>query len=450
LLAVDRRKLGINTNFITDADDLRDIGRPFLEALGELGVKSLRYPGGEKADAYLWSVPPFTAPAPTLARTGSCEWPSGSKTWVKNFTDFVHDPLDFDEFMAYARALEAEVTLVVNFDSMYKPSACNGVYPTKQQLKDTAAAWVRYANITRKYGVKYWEIGNESFLDSYNGTATPENYARDFIEFARAMKEVDPTIQVGANGPSAGSWWKTVLTTAAPEIDFLSLHDYPCWEWSGYDHYRDHTPNFTGWLNSLSAQLKQVAPKHADRIRFAITELNATDWSNTWKNENNLGHALVLFEYLGELLKHPKVDHAQVWNTRWTDPSSYAISDTLGPKQELRSTGLALKVWGQFLHTELVRTTSSGLIRSFASRDPRSKAISLFLVNKAREPRRVDIGLKADTATYLGERWQLSGAGPEDHAPTLERTQDFSLEGAIKLELPAVSITVLKLTPVDP
>ena len=92
---------------------------------------------------------------------------------------------------------------------------------------ETAVEWVRYANVTKKYAVKYWEIGNESYHSgSYNGIAPDAStYANDLADFARAMKAVDPTIRIGANGN--GGWWSTLQSVAGAEIDFLAAHSYP-------------------------------------------------------------------------------------------------------------------------------------------------------------------------------------------------------------------------------
>jgi hypothetical protein len=50
---------------------------------------------------------------------------------------------------------------------------------------------VRYANITKGYSVKYWEIG---YLDFNNGATTAEQYAADLKEFSDTMTAVNPTI----------------------------------------------------------------------------------------------------------------------------------------------------------------------------------------------------------------------------------------------------------------
>jgi alpha-L-arabinofuranosidase len=58
-----RHQLGINVNYLTDSDRRRPAGsRSTASALREMGVRWLRYPGGEKSDANLWAVPPFATP----------------------------------------------------------------------------------------------------------------------------------------------------------------------------------------------------------------------------------------------------------------------------------------------------------------------------------------------------------------------------------------------------
>ena len=101
-----------------------------------------------------------------------------------------------------------------------------------------AAAWVRYANKVKKYGVKYWEIGNENWN---NDNGTPEEMARMVTALSHAMKAVDPTTKIGASGNSA-NWWKRFLPGAVSSLDFLALSVYNCWDWKGYDHFVSH-PN---------------------------------------------------------------------------------------------------------------------------------------------------------------------------------------------------------------
>ena len=97
----------------------------------------------------------------------------------------------------------------------------------------------RYANVTKGYGVKYWEIGNENYGNGHYGAdweaddhadKSPAEYATNVVQYADAMKAVDPTIKIGAvlttpaNWPDgivaagdAGTWNDIVLSIAGLE-----------------------------------------------------------------------------------------------------------------------------------------------------------------------------------------------------------------------------------------
>jgi len=458
---VERRIVGINTNYLTDHAAIRSAGQGYEHALRQMGVKSLRYPEGEMADALAWAAPPFAAPQPTLLRIGPQEWPSNDPRWVSNGRSFVNSPLNFDEFMSYTRRTGAEPTLVVAFDSMYKPATPGGTAPTKQQLLDAAVAWVRYANITQGYGVKYWEIGNESYVNNSNGGAQAYDYARDLVEFAQAMKAVDPTILIGANGPDSQyargeldasvAWWQTVLTIAAPAIDFLAVHSYPAWEWGSYEYYRTNTPKLTGAADGATAALAVWAPAHAQRIQIAVTEMNSADLSKGgWSSDNNnsLGHAVVLFEMLGAHLLHPRVNMAQVWNTRWINTATPDLWNSLDQQNNRLATGQAVAIWGQFLQMQMVQSTNTAMIRSFASYNSSNRQLSIFLINKDTTARRTTVSLQQYASGATGSQWSLRGKSANDKAPLWGKVQDIaSSRNALTVNLDPVSISVLTLTP---
>ena len=326
LTDVSSKPIGINTDFFVDDDSNRTGQQTLDQALSELGVRYLRYPGGEKSDGYLWSVPPYTRPQPTLARwaTGEWpqnqEWPSYDRTLVKSDgRTLVKDPLDFDEFMRVVRTVNGEPVLVVAYDSMYKPAQANGSAPTHAQLLENATQWVRYANLTKGYNVKYWEIGNESYLPGYNSNRiSPETYAADVIEFSRAMKSVDPSIRIIANGNDS-DWWRIVLEQAGPALDLLAIHSYPPYGWGSYDYYRSRNADLMADVRVAEQEINRYASRTGDseRIKIAVTEMNSADWTGGWAHDNNMGHAVVLFDALGQQLTDPMIAFSQVWNTRW-------------------------------------------------------------------------------------------------------------------------------------
>ncbi|MFC0541666.1 cellulose binding domain-containing protein [Kutzneria chonburiensis] len=173
------------------------------------GVGMMRYPGGSYGDIYHWKD--NTAPG-----------------------GYVAPNTDFDTFMGGVHRAGAQPIIIADYGS-----------GTPQE----AADWVRYANVTKGYGAKYWEIGNELYGNGHYGAnweadqhadKSPTAYAQGVVAYADAMKAVDPTIKVGAvlttpanwpdglvgSGDSA-TWNETVLSIAASHIDFVILHWYP-------------------------------------------------------------------------------------------------------------------------------------------------------------------------------------------------------------------------------
>lgn len=492
----DRRVIGINVDYFMDGGEKLTVGGGLEAALREMGVKCLRYPGGDKSDSYLWSVPPYDGPRPTLAHFSRQKWPRGRLEMVtEDGKTFKRPPLDFDEFMTICQNLGAEPIICCCYDSMHWEKPDDGWAPTREQLLETAVEWVRYANVTRGYGVRYWEIGNESYLGGRHGILA-EDYARDYAMFARAMKEVDPTIRVGPNGPNgpeavgagdrnAGrevSWWKTVFETACAEVDFLAVHSYPCFAWHNYQTYvngalpettverlreaaqkrgatsaaeitTDLQP-FGGAVDgAVEALQRYCSPEDVERIEIALSETNSADWSHLigdeecWPHINTLGHALVLFDIIGSHLMHASVDMLCVWNTRWIkNDTEQQLWDALGPQNQLWPTGRATAIWGQFVRDNMVQAQGTDRVRAFASHSPATGELSVFLLNKPCEPTTVQVVLNGGAAQASGERWVFTGKEPEDLDPTWTKVGPVEVQdGNLTLDLPGASLTVLAL-----
>ena len=229
--------------------------------LRNAGVKVMRYPGGSYADIYHWKD--NTAPG-----------------------GYVAPDTDFDTFMGSVRAVGAQASVIANYGT-----------GTAQE----AADWVRYANRTQHFGVKYWEIGNENYGNGHYGSAweaddhadkSPTAYANGVVEYATAMKAVDPSIKIGAvlttpgNWPDAvvadgdaASWNQTVLSIAGASIDFVILHWYP----GGTDaaNALAKPDQATDIAELTRAQITRHAGAGSGRIQIALTEINSGAGVNT-------------------------------------------------------------------------------------------------------------------------------------------------------------------------
>lgn len=182
-----------------------------LQLTKELGPKLLRYPGGYYSDYYHW-------------KNGVGD-PGQRPEMVHDGTGRERSRAQFgtDEALAFAAMVGAELMITVN--------AGTG---TAQE----AAGWVRYVN-GKGTRVRYWEIGNELYIDdgspiSRKVAVDPQTYAKRFREFAQAMKAVDPSIRIGGiGGENRGayafvkhpSWNRTVLREAGDLMDFFAIHN---------------------------------------------------------------------------------------------------------------------------------------------------------------------------------------------------------------------------------
>lgn len=414
------RFFGIDLNYIRDRDSNRPQARPLDDALADIGVRWLRFPGGEKSNYHLWSEPPFTAPAPKSL--GWYATPAG-------------DRMDFDEFVRHARKLRAEPYVVVG----YVPKEKAGL--TEAEWIESAAAWVRYSR-QKQYGVRYWEIGNENW-NEHKGQ--PAELARIVVEFAKAMKAEDPTIRVGASGNTM-AWWKDFLPAASGSLDFISVSQYTGWEWGSYDAFLKNPPLIHSADDALAAIKTYASPADRDRLEVIVPETNTTDYSKGgWHDANDLGHALVTFATLGHLAMQPKVRAAMVWTTRWMNDTEAHSTETyaLGPRNELTPTGEALKAWARYAQPCLLQVDGGdSTTEAFAAKSSDGKHLTLWLLNRGNRPREVRVPVRG---YRIALAIRFKGASPTDTSPSWD-TVSMHPNSEPSGTLPSFCLTILLLT----
>ncbi|RGA06648.1 alpha-L-arabinofuranosidase [Microbispora triticiradicis] len=231
------------------------------DLLKAAGVKMLRYPGGSYADIYHWKT--HTAPG-----------------------GYVAPNTDFDTFIRGAQRTGAQPIVIANYGT---------------GTAEEAADWVKYANVTKGYGVKYWEIGNENYGNGHYGAdweaddhadKTPAEYARNVVKYSDAMKAVDPTVKIGAvltapaNWPDGivadgdqATWNDTVLSIAASKIDFVILHWYP--PHTDVADVLTKTAHIPDMIYMVKQQIAKHAGARAGDIGIAMTEINSGIAYNT-------------------------------------------------------------------------------------------------------------------------------------------------------------------------
>ena len=165
---------------------------------------------------------------------------------------------------------------------------------------------------------------------------------------------------------------------------------------------------------------------------------------------NDTGHALVVFDMVGRHLTNG-VAFTQLWNTRWSGADTAPVPrliDTFDSNNNLHATGSALAIWGQFLKERMVLSTSTAMVRTYASYSPGNRTVTAFLINKDTQSRDVTVRIENLSASVVVNKWVFKGTGPDDVRPTFGGSELMpTAANLISTSLDPVSVTVLDITP---
>ncbi len=259
-----------------DADGMRT---DVIDALRELRMTVVRYPGGNFASSYHW-------------RDGIGA--KGQRPTVRELAWQSIEPNAFgtDEFIRLCRKLDWQPMLAVNLGTGSPEEArdwvdyCNS--PT-----GTANADERARNGSEApYAVPLWCLGNEMDGPWQLGHAPAEHYAIRAQQAAKMMKDCDrgiETVACGSSGPAMPTfleWDRTVLEHIGTLADYVSLHRYV--------GNPDESPaDYLALSNSIDRQIESVdacARYVQQRLRLRRRAYLCFDEWNVWYRARGGAH----------------------------------------------------------------------------------------------------------------------------------------------------------------
>lgn len=446
LRTIEGVPIGLNINFYLDDDKATNAQVTMVEAIKNIGIKYLRYPGGDKSDEYLFAYPPYEKSEPHPTRRGK-----NSSLGRQNFmdsingSDYKYPPMDFDEFIRICRETNSEPIIVVAADTRNHPfpKGVTGVSTAEEMLKN-AVEWVRYSNVKKNYGVKYWMIGNECWHNNVKEYYSVDDYIADVKLFADAMKAVDPAIKIIPNASVIGDFTEKLLKGAGDKIDMLCLSNYPFHN-STYDDWASGQVDLLVPYKRVAKQVKEYAPEGKKDMKLIVAEYGPFDFGeNGWGTANDLGHAMCNFDMTGKLLLQEQIPFSCYWNSRWEYNSDHLVYNTLDDNNELLPVGWAIKFWGKHLFSKMIAAeSSSSALTVFSSHDPISDQIYVYFINKGKEKITVDIDIKNRKVDKIFRVACMHGESPTDISPL---TDEKIIEIIDELELPSHSVNVYKLS----
>jgi alpha-L-arabinofuranosidase len=284
---VDSRLFGLNTAIWDGEFNTTNTAELLLEA----DFRALRFPGGSISDVYHWKT--------NMSEGENFQWAT-----------------DFDDFANIAVATQAQVFITVNYGT---------------GTPEEAADWVSYSNVTKGYGFKYWEVGNENYgtweADNNDRPHDPVTYVTRFQQYYTQMKAVDPTIKIGAViqasedsdanygdqtviNPRTGlphNGWSAVMLATFKSLgvipDFVVYHRYEQGPGGESDAYLLTASK--AWAQnaaSIRQMLNDYLGADAGRVEINCTENNSV-YSDPGKQTTSLVNGLFVADSIGHIMK---------------------------------------------------------------------------------------------------------------------------------------------------
>jgi alpha-L-arabinofuranosidase len=200
------------------ADDM-GFRRDVLELVRELKVPLVRYPGGNFVSGYNWED--GVGPKEERPRRLDLAWKSLETNQVGT-----------NEYCEWTRRARAEPMLAINLGTRGVDEARNLVEYCNHLEGSYWSDLRRSHGVREPHGVKVWCLGNEMDGPWQIGAKTAEEYGRLAAETAKAMRWVDPSIELVACGssnsgmPTFPEWERTVLEHTYDHVEYISLHTY--------------------------------------------------------------------------------------------------------------------------------------------------------------------------------------------------------------------------------
>lgn len=257
-----------------------------IDMTKELGVSVVRYPGGNFVSGYNWE----DGVGDVASRPVRTELAWGVRE---------SNIIGTNEFIKWAKKAGTDPMMCVNLGTRGVDAArdlveyCN--FSKGTQLSDLR----RKHGVEDPHGVKLWCLGNEMDGPWQIGHKTAYEYGRLANEAGKAMKWVDPTIELVACGssnldmPTFGTWESTVLQESYDTVDYISLHQY-------YGNHDNDIASFLANSVLMDSFIKSVVATcdYVQAIKRGKKKINLSfdEW-NVWFHSNEADTKLEKWQF---------------------------------------------------------------------------------------------------------------------------------------------------------
>jgi len=311
------------------------------------------------------------------------------------------------------------------------------------------------------FNVKWWAVGNEMFGPWQNGCMPIEKYVVRHNETDRAMRAVDPSIELIAVGDvshdtvEGTTWSREMYLQCADQMDYISEHFYA--------NEERGTMETIQHIGELAKNLKRVADTHRDMrktietlkgksIPIALDEWNYSrephyygEIGPRYYHRDGLGIAAGMHEFLRNSDIFLVANFAQTVNVLGaiTTDRNHATFSTVG---------LPLKLYRQ--HFGTIPVEVQGVPQPLdivAAWTDDQQALTFAIVNPTEHAYEIQLDLLGAKLDDSGDKWQITHSDPmafnepgEETQVKIERHSAGHISNALNSE--PLSITLYSLS----
>ena len=251
-----------------DEDGFR---KDVMELVKELEVPIIRYPGGNFVSNFYWED--SVGPKEDRKKRLELAWRS-----------LETNEFGLNEFSKWTKKVDSEIMMAVNLGTRGISDACNLL----EYCNHESGSFYSDLRISHGYQephkVKTWCLGNEMDGPWQIGHKTAKEYGRLAEETAKAMKLIDPSIELVTCGssniqmPTFPEWEATTLDYTYDYVDYISLHQYYGNADNDTEDFLALTQDLEEFLHTVIAACDYIKAKKRSKKKM---NLSFDEW-NVW------------------------------------------------------------------------------------------------------------------------------------------------------------------------
>jgi alpha-N-arabinofuranosidase len=253
-----------------------------IELVKELGVDTIRYPGGNFVSGFRWED--SVGPVEERPRRLDLAWHSTETNEV-----------GLHEFSSWLDKVGSDLMMAVNLGTRGTLEAID-LLEYCNIRSGTALSDRRVANgAVEPFDVRMWCLGNEMDGPWQLGHRSAEDYGKLAARTAKGMRQLDPSIQLvvcgssGATMPTFGEWERVVLTHAYDDVDLISCHAYYEEKDGDIDSFLASAVDMDRFIETVVATADHVGAvrRSSKKIDISFDEWNVW-YLSRWENVEKL------------------------------------------------------------------------------------------------------------------------------------------------------------------